>query len=64
MVVPGLVGVVPQVEAVPLLVGVDVEGGEAADHLLPGQEGGGRRVGLVVHQLLARHPADLAINDY
>ena len=47
-----------------LLVGVDVEGGEAADHLLPGHEGGGRRVGLVVHQLLARHTADLAINDY
>jgi hypothetical protein len=54
-----LVGVVPEVESVSLLVGVYVEGGEGAEDLLEGEEGGGAGQHQVLHQLLARHPADL-----
>ncbi len=42
-----------------LLVGVYVEGGEGAEDLLEGEEGGGAGQHQVLHQLLARHPADL-----
>ena len=56
---PRLVRVVPQIEPVPLLVGVDVQGGDGAEDLLEGEEGGGDGLGLVVDQLLAGHAPDL-----
>ena len=59
VVVPGLVGVVSQIKAMPLFVAVDVQGGEGAPDLLEGDEGGGVGEHEVLHQLLAGHPADL-----
>ena len=56
---PCLISVVPQIEPVPLLVGVDVEVGEKAEDLLEGEEGGGDSLGLIMNQLLAGHSADL-----
>ena len=44
-----------------LLVAVDVEGGEGAEDLLEGEEGGGAGQHQVLHQLLARHPANLRL---
>ena len=56
---PCLISVVPQIEPVPLLIGMDVEVGEKAEDLLEGEEGGGDRLGLIVNQLFAGHSADL-----
>ena len=56
---PCLISVVPQIEPVPLFVGMNVEVGEEAEDLLEGEEGGGDRLGLVVNQLFAGHSADL-----
>ena len=56
---PCLISVVPQIEPVPLFVGVDVQGGDGAEDLLEGEEGGGDGLGLVVDQLLAGHAPDL-----
>ena len=56
---PCLISVVPQIEPVPLLVGVNVQVGEKAEDLLEGEEGGGDSLGLVMNQLLAGHSADL-----
>ena len=58
---PCLISVVPQIEPVPLFVGMNVEVGEEAEDLLEGEEGGGDRLGLVVNQLFAGHSADLKL---
>ena len=54
-----MISVVPQIEPVPLFIGMDVEVGEKAEDLLEGEEGGGDSLGLVVSQLFAGHSADL-----
>ena len=56
---PCLISVVPQIEPVPLFVGVNVQVGERAEDLLEGEEGGGNSLGLIVNQLFAGHTADL-----
>ena len=56
---PCLISVVPQIEPVPLFVGVNVQVGERAEDLLEGEEGGGDSLGLIVNQLLAGHSTDL-----
>ena len=56
---PCLISVVPQIEPVPLFIGMDVEVGERAEDLLEGEEGGGHRLGLIMSQLFAGHTADL-----
>ena len=56
---PCLISVVPQIEPVPLFVGVDVQVGERAEDLLEGEEGGRDSLGLIMSQLFACHTADL-----
>ena len=56
---PCLISVVPQIEPVPLFIGVNVEVGEGAEDLLEGEEGGGDGLGLIMNQLFAGHSADL-----
>ena len=56
---PCLISVVPQIEPVPLFVGVNVQVGERAEDLLEGEEGGGDSLGLIVNQLFAGHSTDL-----
>ena len=56
---PCLISVVPQIEPVPLFIGVNVEVGEGAEDLLEGEEGGGDSLGLIVNQLFAGHSTDL-----
>merc|ERR1719150_3387106 len=56
---PCLISVVPQIEPVPLFIGVNVEVGEGAEDLLEGEEGGRDSLGLIMSQLFACHTADL-----
>ena len=56
---PCLISVVPQIEPVPLFIGVNVEVREGAEDLLEGEEGGGHSLGLIMSQLFACHTADL-----
>ena len=54
-----MISVVPQIEPVPLFVGVNVQCRHGAEHLLEGEEGGGDGLGLIMNQLFAGHSADL-----
>ena len=57
--VPCLISVVPEIKPMSLFIGMDVQRGQRADHLLERQECGRNGLCLVVDKLFTRNSPDL-----